>query len=641
MTSDPRATQSQRLWPRWLVAGSKRVRADLGPAGACPLVDIGGGGMRVQALAPLRRGAEIPVRIDVPDTPDVLQCSGIVVWSKPNGAAGIRFAGLSEIQKKILNAWLAELERAAINPSTGQRKDEFTSVVSQIRAAQLNNADALNAIVRRVKELPGVSGAALALGTPENMICMAAAGTAPEVGSSIPAVIGLTGECVFKRKMIYCQDAKRDPRVGRELNFGSVVILPLVVNNEVRGVLEVFSAQANAFDPSTIDSLEKLADAVVFVTYGIVTQRRLSTAKATLPGPSASLGPKHPPGLSSLTDSWLAPDTTFAKPGKREDEGAGTSSLFEVPVASARPQTVSASVSPAVAPEISPVRPVPLRSSASVAALAAPAVSRKAVVVESLKQAPSSSRVRRKAAHSSRVKWIAAVMLVVSMVSVWYFVGRQRTVFTAVASTSPVNMPVQQARFSASASSEPTSVKANVGPALMLHEDKRTSETPKHERTGKQDETRIVESPSAQPAPIILSASTGPATNEEEGGMMAAPASIPNPAGMPQFSLPSDSSVPKLAAPTVRVRTGGALLKKVEPVYPLIAKTARIQGNVELRFVIQKDGTVAHIETVSGLPILAGAAVDAVKQWRYDPVKINDQPVEMPMTVTLKFDLYR
>ena len=103
--------------------------------------------------------------------------------------------------------------------------------------------------------------------------------------------------------------------------------------------------------------------------------------------------------------------------------------------------------------------------------------------------------------------------------------------------------------------------------------------------------------------------------------------------------------VPKLA-PVMpkRVRisqgvTSGMLLRKVEPVYPTIARQARISGQVVLRAVIDKNGNIQNLEAESGHPLLIPAAIDAVKQWHYRPYLLNGQPVEVETIVTVNFSL--
>ena len=78
---------------------------------------------------------------------------------------------------------------------------------------------------------------------------------------------------------------------------------------------------------------------------------------------------------------------------------------------------------------------------------------------------------------------------------------------------------------------------------------------------------------------------------------------------------------------------------RVEPEYPLIAKTMHLTGTVQLRAIIGTDGTIQNIQVVSGNPILANAAVAAVKQWRYQPTRLSGQPVEVETVITVQFQM--
>ena len=102
-------------------------------------------------------------------------------------------------------------------------------------------------------------------------------------------------------------------------------------------------------------------------------------------------------------------------------------------------------------------------------------------------------------------------------------------------------------------------------------------------------------------------------------------------------------AVPKVAAPQrVRVSQGvtqGMVLHKVQPTYPPLARTARVQGSVVLAAVIGKDGTIQNLHVLSGHPLLTQAALDAVKQWRYRPYILNGEPVEVDTQVTVNFTL--
>ncbi len=93
-----------------------------------------------------------------------------------------------------------------------------------------------------------------------------------------------------------------------------------------------------------------------------------------------------------------------------------------------------------------------------------------------------------------------------------------------------------------------------------------------------------------------------------------------------------------------RIRVGGQvqqarLISQPRPIYPPLAKQARIQGTVRLQAIIAKDGSIAQLEVLSGHPLLQQAALQAVGQWRYQPTLLNGEPVEVVTTVEVVFTL--
>ena len=101
------------------------------------------------------------------------------------------------------------------------------------------------------------------------------------------------------------------------------------------------------------------------------------------------------------------------------------------------------------------------------------------------------------------------------------------------------------------------------------------------------------------------------------------------------------AAAPATAAP---VRVGGAIkpptkVKNVNPVYPPIAQSARVQGVVIIEATIGVDGKVQDAKVLRSIPLLDAAALDAVKQWVYTPTTLNGQPVPVIMTVTVNFTL--
>jgi len=105
----------------------------------------------------------------------------------------------------------------------------------------------------------------------------------------------------------------------------------------------------------------------------------------------------------------------------------------------------------------------------------------------------------------------------------------------------------------------------------------------------------------------------------------------------------STAALPKIATPQrVRVSSGvqsGLLIRKVQPTYPPLARQARIQGQVMLQAQISKNGDIENLQLISGHPMLAPAAIEAVKQWKYKPYLLNGEPVEVETTVQVNFSL--
>ena len=107
----------------------------------------------------------------------------------------------------------------------------------------------------------------------------------------------------------------------------------------------------------------------------------------------------------------------------------------------------------------------------------------------------------------------------------------------------------------------------------------------------------------------------------------------------PQAATTAPQSTPPMR---VRVSQGvnqGMVISKVPPSYPPDAKAARIQGSVVIGVIIGKDGNVQSERLISGHPLLAPAAIDAVKQWKYRPYLLNGQAVEVDTQVTVNFAL--
>jgi protein TonB len=123
------------------------------------------------------------------------------------------------------------------------------------------------------------------------------------------------------------------------------------------------------------------------------------------------------------------------------------------------------------------------------------------------------------------------------------------------------------------------------------------------------------------------------------GGIIS---SVPQ-AAPPPPPPPVVKEAPKPVAPQ-RIRVGGnvqqaKLLNQPRPVYPPLAKQARIQGTVRFNAIIGRDGAIQNLQVVSGHPLLVPSALEAVRQWRYQPTLLNGEPVEVVTQIDVNFTL--
>ena len=100
----------------------------------------------------------------------------------------------------------------------------------------------------------------------------------------------------------------------------------------------------------------------------------------------------------------------------------------------------------------------------------------------------------------------------------------------------------------------------------------------------------------------------------------------------------------KIQGPTTPVRPGGNIrepkkLVDVAPVYPALARAGNIEGIVILEAVINERGEVERLRVLRSVPLLDGAALDAVRRWRYTPTLLNGVPVPVLITITVRFTL--
>ena len=118
------------------------------------------------------------------------------------------------------------------------------------------------------------------------------------------------------------------------------------------------------------------------------------------------------------------------------------------------------------------------------------------------------------------------------------------------------------------------------------------------------------------------------------------------PIGVPaDLPLPISGTNPVMPArPAPSIRTfrkstilEGSLVRRVQPIYPPLARMARIQGPVVVAAIISRAGTMEHVQAISGHPMLIPAAVEAVSQWRYKAYILNGEAIEVETQITVNF----
>lgn len=185
-----------------------------------------------------------------------------------------------------------------------------------------------------------------------------------------------------------------------------------------------------------------------------------------------------------------------------------------------------------------------------------------------------------------------------------------------------------------------------------------TEELPEPRRTVEFVQPVVIRPPAPPPTPIQRTAepqvSRNAAPIEVPSGVEPEPVAAPPPASEPSLSLIEGPPLlgdvagaalpPPPITPTEPVRPGGAISRPerihyVAPEYPPLARTARVEGTVILEAVLDAEGTVREARVLRSVPLLDAAALDAVRQWRFTPTRLNGIPVPVVMTVTVMFSL--
>jgi hypothetical protein len=202
---------------------------------------------------------------------------------------------------------------------------------------------ALQLLVERAQYITGATGAALALTEGEAVVCRASAGpSAPRLGAHLQVQSGLTGESIARKQLLRCDNAETDPRVNldtcRDLGIASIVVLPLLARTgEIRGLFELFSDHAYAFEERDLIALERMGELTLTALDLAERRPRAATRGEVTPEPVSASAGSH-----SLVENSAKQETLNAASVDTTPEGktaAKPSAAAENTVTEALPET--------------------------------------------------------------------------------------------------------------------------------------------------------------------------------------------------------------------------------------------------------------------------------------------------------------
>jgi TonB family protein len=472
--------------------------------------------------------------------------------------------------------------------------EDMAVLREQLGAHGLDLDAFLDQVVKHARALTCAKGAAVALRQGTVILCRARCGeTSPPLGAQLDADFGISGECLRTGKALRCDDSERDlrldPEVCRQLGLRSIAVVPIFEWTTVAGILEVFASQPHAFDDRHLEILQQLAELVTTVSRRVTQEN-----------------------LDMISEGGLEPTN-----GPRWDTHAAEKNWYASPTRSERLRKWTA------------------------------------LIASSPYSASAIARLRKWTEPvASRKSYAAAIAIfaLAGLLTILAWKPWNRTERTAVPSTKTL---AQAETASASAApmetrprlnmAEPTAVGRNITfrPAISsIPSDHASNAEPEKvalvQPLSAEDETKsIIVVPS-------LSRQTGDRARPADTEEPLAPILIGIPGGFVQDAKVLDSPLsvqPHLPEIVSQGVSGGLLERKVQPIYPVEARSKRLQGPVVLQAVIDEFGNVRNLRTVSGDSILARAAMDAVRQWHYQPYRLNGQAVKTPTQITVNFTL--
>ena len=462
------------------------------------------------------------------------------------------------------------------------RKSDAAAIFVKLRKMIASDSQPTETILGTIavaaQSLTGATGAALAMPRDGVVVCVGRSGeTAPELGDRLDVDSGISGECLRTGVSLRCDDASRDfhvdAEVCREMGLQSIAVVPLRGQYGRVGVLEAFSTAAYAFDEGKMEILERLA------------------------------------GLAEA--AWAR--------GMVPVSPAAEAPVTEEPATEVR----------AAAPAVEEPHP------ASVVAL------------ERVGDAIATGRFRqreteRKWRYSALAGLAVVILFLLSLIGwkTWYKASIESRPGRTAASLQSI--PAESGTVTAGAGlawqpgAERQVSSARATPAA--HSKPAPTHAVPDTVSRKRASPRVADSSNANGETPNPAARTSDAPADAIPG--ADEVSQMTTAGTGQSALSSalstSAALPKLDRPISQV-SGGTLVHKVQPIYSSQARSLHLQGDVVLEATIDEQGQIEDLKVISGHPLLAEAAKDAVSRWRYTPFALNGQPVRKQTRITISF----
>jgi TonB family protein len=531
------------------------------------------------------------------------------------------------------------LAAGATEPRNGQPLDALSIRVSGDGTRPSPSDPALEQVLTLITEqaclATSATASAIAVKEHDQIICRATTGpNAPDLGIPLDTSSGLSGACVRSREAQYCADTETDSRVNaevcRRLAVRSVLVVPLLHEQELVGVFEIFSPLPQAFARHDLENLNSLSQALLDALYP-------PEGGAQGDAPATAFDFSSPFTGEEGSDRRLASepmDSVFSREKTPTPEASLAPSLIEVP-ADYRESFLPVELpvfDASLRPELADLRGPEVENPVPLMATWVPPLGASATPSEletSPTTAPQPEEISRLREWTSA--FLTVVVVTLALLLGW-MLGR-------VGWEHAMGGAKSQARAGSSLSNQSnpspprtqTSTAAEDADPILVEPAERGAPANAPEVPGSPENgISTTRRTPFQPKSGTGAASNGGLVVYEDGKII-----------FRQISPATDSALKAQAPVAVSSQVASAhLMRRVEPVYPEPARQRFIQGEVTLEAVIGQDGSVQVLKLLSGDPELASSAADAVRQWRFRPYQQQGKAVPFSTRLSVNFRLH-